>query len=375
MKTGKIALVQKVIPPYRVPVFSRLTALHDVVVFHSRKRKKSNFTVVENPPFPNRYLKSCYYSDSDTTLIQNLWPALRLRPRIVICEFALGFASFWILFMLRRVMGYKFVAWTHGVTGQELNHPFSNRKSKFKRWVYNRVDALITYSPLRQRILQNHVKNPEKVFLAQNTLDLGPILKLQDEFEKTGRGAIKQELGFTKKFNLMFMGRLRPEKDIPLLLDVFEEIQSHLDVELHIVGNGSEESKVNEAIHRGLPIRYHGPVYGDKDSGKMLFASDLMVMPGMVGLSIVHGFAFGLPIVTVAHHKGGPNHSPEIEFLKDDVNGIFAQRDDLAERIISLLQDEAKIKQMRIEALRTAKEDCSIDKMIQGFSDCIAFLS
>ena len=50
--------------------------------------------------------------------------------------------------------------------------------------------------------------------------------------------------------------------------------------------------------------------------------ADLLVIPGTVGLAIVHGFAYDLPIVTTDHGF----HSPEIEYLSYQ-NGVKSTHD------------------------------------------------
>lgn len=59
-------------------------------------------------------------------------------------------------------------------------------------------------------------------------------------------------------------------------------------------------------------------------SALLLENADVHVIAGEVGLAIVHGFAFGLPMITCRPTPDGPYHGPEIEYLKDGYNGFFA---------------------------------------------------
>jgi glycosyltransferase involved in cell wall biosynthesis len=369
----KLAVIQKVIPPYRVPVFSGLSRMYNLGVFHSRKRKSSSFTLASNLPFPNRKLAACFYYRGDTHLVQNIMPLLRFKPRVIISEFALGFVSFWILLLMRPVLGYKLIAWTHGVRADEVDNPFTRPQARLKRWVYNKVDAILTYSAGRQKVLQTHLKNSEKVFLARNTLDTNALNLIYNRLLEKEREQVKKELGFTYSFNLVYIGRLRPEKGIAFLLDAFRLISKEVDAELHIIGNGQDEVLISNAMGQGLPVRFHGPIYDEEQTGRLLYACDLLLNPGMVGLSIVHGFCFALPCITLEMQDGWPQHSPEVEFLQDGVNGMLLTKDSFAHQVALLLQDHQRLEAMRAAALNTARSDCSMQIMLDGFRDCISF--
>ena len=61
--------------------------------------------------------------------------------------------------------------------------------------------------------------------------------------------------------------------------------------------------------------------------------SDIFVYPGGIGLSLVHAYSFGLPVITTDNMDV---HGPEIELLKQGVNGdFFTDNDsiDLANKI------------------------------------------
>ena len=59
-------------------------------------------------------------------------------------------------------------------------------------------------------------------------------------------------------------------------------------------------------------IEMKGALYG-KEKAKVLLKGDLMALPSHVGLSIIDGFAAGLPVL-VANFD---NHCPEIAYLEE----------------------------------------------------------
>jgi glycosyltransferase involved in cell wall biosynthesis len=81
-----------------------------------------------------------------------------------------------------------------------------------------------------------------------------------------------------------------------------------------------------------------------------------------VGLAIVHAFCYGKPLIT----ENVSYHSPEIQYLKNGVNGFIVEENDLkemSEKILSLLQNADKLKQMSIDCVKTIEENASISFM------------
>lgn len=180
------------------------------------------------------------------------------------------------------------------------------------------------------------------------------------------------------------MGRLLKEKEPDRLIDVYKIISKKIDnIELHIVGNGPmmEELKVKtkklKDEDKNLKIRFWGAITDDEMTGKMLYASDLMVMPGYLGLSIVHSFCFDCPVVSQKQGVNGPFHSPEIEYVIEGKTGFLTPYDNnelMAEIIIDYLLDEAKPNEMKQEIRKMVEKVCSLDNMIKGFSEAIDYV-
>ena len=91
-------------------------------------------------------------------------------------------------------------------------------------------------------------------------------------------------------------------------------------------------------------------------------------MPGLVGLGVLDSFAYGTPMVTT----DVPYHSPEIDYLKDGVNGIIVNEaedvDAYADAVARILTDEVwrtHLQAGAVEALQTY----TIEAMAQRFAD------
>ncbi|GAI11692.1 unnamed protein product, partial [marine sediment metagenome] len=192
-----------------------------------------------------------------------------------------------------------------------------------------------------------------------------------------GKETIKREINFKKKYNLIYLGRLLKEKEPDRLLDVFKIVSRKLKfVELHFVGDGPLYSKLLEKSV-GLNVRFWGSISDNVFLGKLLFSSDIMIIPGYMGLSVVHSFCFDCPVVTQKQGKEGPFHSPEIEYLINGKTGFlveYGNNGKMATVISNYLLGPKDIKNKFKDNIRKMIEDkCSIDNMIDGFKKAIDF--
>lgn len=378
-KKNNTLLFQKVIPSYRVTVFRALYDRFGTIVCHSLERKNATWrSFHDRMNFPNERLSRFYYGWSVTNVVQNVFPPLvKYRPKIVISEFSLGYLTFWLLFLLKPLFRYKLVAWTHGIRNRDLANPFQSFRSLIELHVYRMMDAVLLYSQRRRDLIEHKIGSGNKLFVAQNTLDTELMNSHFDILSLRGKEDIKKELHFANRYNLLFIGRLLKNKRIDLLLDAYALLRDRgLDVGLHFIGDGPEQALIEQSAQKLPSIRIHGAIYDEDILGKYIFASDLTVNPGNLGLSIVHAFAYGSPMVTCSPGVYGPFHGPEIEYLHDGRNGIFCSlsAESLADSISGILSDKNILEAMSASALETARNECSLSIMLAGFEDLFGSL-
>jgi hypothetical protein len=118
-------------------------------------------------------------------------------------------------------------------------------------------------------------------------------------------------------------------------------------------------------------------VIDPKSVGEIIYCSDVMVMPGFMGLTIVHAFCFGRPVITQAQGANGPYHSTEIEYLVHGKTGFFAPTGDkmaMADIIIQFLTDADRTAEMERHILDTTTHQCSVERMMSGFREALDFV-
>ncbi len=376
-KKTNILLFQRLIPHYRVPMFKKLNEELGIVVCHSRARKGASLQEQQKLDFPNEVIPRMYFGKSPTAMLQRICPALRkYKPGIVITEFSLSYVTFWCLLFFKLFFRYKLVVWTHGVKSKEMLKPFGSRQSKIQLWVYNRADAVILYSQKRMDLLAQHVNKPEKLFLANNTLDTNELNSIYNELQAKGKAGVRIKLGFQHKQNIVFIGRLVSAKRLDFLLEAFTSLESKSDLGLHIIGSGPEEERVKAYTKEHKHIFYYGSIHDLLLSSSYLFASDLMVIPGYVGLSVVHAMSMGCPIMTCKQGPEGPFHSPEVEYIRDGINGCFCDNSvkGLKNAMTGLLNQPEKLVDMSKKARKTIGEEASMDLFVSGFEQAVNYV-
>ena len=106
-----------------------------------------------------------------------------------------------------------------------------------------------------------------------------------------------------------------------------------------------------------------GPIYDDYTLAKLFTIADLFIMPGYIGLAIVHAFSFGLPVLTTNVQI----HSPEIQYLHQGYNGYMVDDGDieaLAHEMKNLLTDREKLNELSNNAVRTVNEYADVNFMV-----------
>lgn len=114
-------------------------------------------------------------------------------------------------------------------------------------------------------------------------------------------------------------------------------------------------------------VRWCGALYGDDQVAPWFLSAAAFVFPGPIGLSLLHAFAYGLPVVT---HGDPAFHGPEFLALRSGWSGLVFRRGDahdLAAKLQLLLEDTPMRLEIHQNALKTVRENYSLEAMIDRF--------
>lgn len=262
-------------------------------------------------------------------------------------------------------------------------HAHSKREGRVRRrlrnWFGQQADALLCYDNRSAERLRSEVSDPQRVFVAQNALDQQPIqqarqwwLDRPDELQR-----FQQQRDLTGRDVVLFVSRLTPENRLDLLIEAAAALRDRRpNLCVVIIGGNDEEKSRLEAIagrlNVGDVVRFIGPEYGEPNLAPWFLSAKVYGYPANIGLSLLHAFGYGLPVVTSDRLDLA---GPEITAFEHEGNGlVFAHGDAaaLAETLGRLLADQTLRQALSRRAHETVMQQFTVQRMVDGMVEAIA---
>ena len=272
---------------------------------------------------------------------------IRVNPDIIIIRGVnpLILSSLYhFLFLKIFKRNIKIYWWGHGSIGHQGRFGIH-----FRKIFYRFSDGvLLQGNKAKQRLLGIGLPE-EKLFVIGNSINNEDLGYLSTD--------IKENL-ITDSIGIIFTGRLTARKKLNVLIEALYLLKEKgIKFHCNIIGDGPEIEKIQQHISdRNLDdkIVLRGELYGE-DLTNFFIDSNIMIMPEAVGLSIIHSFSFGVPIITSNNIE---SHGPEIEIMEEGVTGSYYEKDKpemLLEEILTWndkLSKENKIASKCIESVK-----------------------
>jgi len=351
-----IVVVQTILPHYRSSYFNRIVESPDwdVKVLSGSSDEIPSFLLKMGKIFDN--LKNKRFRVGGHTFIfqLGLFRYLRtFRPEhIVFSGPDLHIVSTLIAFVYFKLFtNIKLHWWTHGLTKNgQITRTIQQLFMRFS-------DSVLTYEVAGKETIIKSLNWPSsKISVLKNGIseqDYGFLTF--DEPTLTGGNKPKE-----RAINLLFAGRLTPQKRCDLLIESLAVLKSkNVDFFAHIVGDGKmlvQCKMVARELGISDQVKFYGSVYGE-ELKDIFLTSDLFILPGKIGLSVVHALSYGLPVLSTDKDI----HSPEVAIIQDGLNGSFFSgysSTSLASKIIEwkekLATHQKEIKQNAIASVHEA---------------------
>jgi glycosyltransferase involved in cell wall biosynthesis len=276
--------------------------------------------------------------------------------------------------LLARWRGVGTVLWGHG---------YSKDERPWRRWLRRTVASLATallfYNQTEATRFGMMERRRGRLFVAPNCLDQTAIMAAtaawQDDPERLR--SFRQAHGLTAGSTILFVSRLAPGTRLSILLRAAAELrQAFPALRMIIIGDGPERSAAEElvaATDLRDTVQFLGAIYDEEALAPWFLSADVFTYPGNIGLSILHAFGYGVPVVTSDRIAA---QGPEIEALEPGTNGLLFPDGDagaLASMLEELLRDEPRRRRMGKGALRTVREEFNIERMVDGMERAIRF--
>lgn len=365
-----VAVVQKTLAHYRVPFFEHLRRRLD--------ERGITLRLIYGRPADERALRDDTRSLPWAHEIENrilhagrhelYWQPCRALLRdadLVVVEQASRLLLNYVLLAWQAAGGPRLAFWGHGRNLQA--HSASRVGEALKAYTSRRVHWWFAYNALSQRIVERLGFPPDRITNVQNAID---TQRLRAAYRSTSAEEVerlRRSLGLTGANVGLFVGGMYPEKRLGFLLTACRHVRAAVpDFEMLWVGAGPEAPRVRDACAAAEWMHYVGPKF-DTDRVPYFKLASVFLMPGLVGLAILDAFSMETPIVTTDL----PYHSPEIDYLIPDENGVLvpeaAAPQAYADAVTALLQDDERRHRL-VEAGRTASTRYTVDEMARRFA-------
>lgn len=351
---GRLGLVQRVLPAYRVPFFETLAGScagglelfageprPDEAIATAQALQRGHFTAARNIHFLSTHspLYFCYQ--------RGLLDWLESRqPDALIVEANFRYLSSPAGMRWMKQRGRPVIGWGLGAPLER------GLLSGVRRRFLARFDAMLAYS---QRGAEQYAAcglPADRIFVAPNAVAPAPTQPLP-----------QRPTGFAGRPVVLFVGRLQARKRLPALLKACAGLPAALQPRLLIVGDGPEAASLRELARQVYPAAEFAGARQGPELEPYFLAADLFVLPGTGGLAVQQAMSHGLPVI-VAQGDGTQN-----DLVRPGNGWQIPPGDDtaLAACLGAALADAARLRSMGAESYRIVAQEINIEHMAGVF--------
>ncbi len=368
-----MAILQRRLVQYRLALFDQLRAecarrgieLH--LVYGKASATDSKRTDGGSVPWADE-VRARWFNVGGTELLWQQFPSgLGDADLVVMTQENKILSNYWRLLRRAAGRGGKTAYWGHGRNLQSTNP--DGLSERWKRLLVNRIDWWFAYTQGTVDYLTAGGFPRERITRLDNAIDDVTFRTDLESVDTAILDRLRGEIDLADGAPLaLHCGSLYREKRLENLIEIGDHIHRSIPgFRLVIVGDGPDRPRL-EALMATRPwARCVGTQTGiDKAAWFRLAAVQLN--PGLVGLHVLDSFVAGVPLVTTRDAL----HGPEIEYLDDGVNGLFAaaETDRFAVDVIELLSDTERLAAMA-DAGRKSAQHYTLANMVTNFADGI----
>ncbi len=321
MSTLRVLVVYPHLPHYRFGVFTALAASPSIAVKFAAGRESVDRSIATVPldclPFHqlrNRWLGRALWQSG---LVGHL---LRTRYDVVVMLGDAKYLSTWVAAALLRLQRRRILMWTIGW------HRPDHRAARIVRLAFYRLaDGLLLYGEGGRRLGLEAGYPDQRMHVIGNS----STSQVSDP-DPAEVARVDEALRALRPVRLLMVGRLTAVKSLDLLLralDLAPDLRRRTTVLL--AGDGPDEESLRSlAAALDVDLRMMGSVYSEDQLARLYRLSDLTVVPGAAGLTVVQSLAHGVPVVT---HDSPYHQMPEAEAVVPGRTGSLFRRGDPAD--------------------------------------------
>lgn len=260
----------------------------------------------------------------------------------------------------------KVVMWTmgHSYGANQITESIRLKWTSFFKNIFLYTDNEIEY--LRKRGFKS-----QYMLGMNNGLDQDKIDHEKQKWNEELLFQWQKENNFINKKIAISLARLTSKNKFEqIILAIPEIVKYNPDFIWCIIGEGLENQKLKTLakLHNvEKNIRFIGALYKETEIAPYMLSANVFIHPASIGLSIMHAFGYGLPVVV---NNETEMHGPEYGAFEDMKTGLNFQANDindLARKVDQLLNDYVLQKTMRDNCLILVHEKFNVNIMVDRF--------
>jgi glycosyltransferase involved in cell wall biosynthesis len=354
--TLKVLFVTNYCPSYRLPLFEGLSKLYQTQFIFTEKEE------VDTKVYGNLSYTVC------TSKIDFVRLVFRGNYDIIIINFPflLSYISGLLTFLATKIRRKTLIFWV-----EEWTEPVTTRRKlvlPILKYLTKHGDSIVVCGVAARKHMMWYGASSKKIFVAPDS----SFVKVPSNVTLAKQGT---------EFVILFLGRLVEIKGIEYLIQGFAKLEKRLkNVRLVIVGEGPLKDHLkNLTIKLGIKNVEFGVATG---SARVYYYvnCDLFVLPSVWlpdhceawGMVLNEAMQFGKPVIATDAVGAVP------DLVRNGVNGFVVKNSDseaLYEAMKRLAENPELAKRMGEESQKIVNEEFTYEKMVQGFSDAITFVT
>lgn len=366
----RIAVVTNILPSYRQGFYDRLFSRNDIIatVYCQAKIPGTNVLAIHGR-YPGRVsvVKAITAGGEALGWQFTPWRELLFGYDVVFVDGNPRILSHALVASLLRLLNRNVVLWTMG-------HSYrGNRLTERARLLWTRMfDRLLVYTEAEVRYLRQMGFAKHNIIAMNNGLDQSRIDNVIDQWNDARLEKWRKTKDLTNRTLLLSCARLDPKNKFDQVIAALPAIVSAMPgVTWCVIGGGTEAGHLADLVRQaglGDHVRFVGEIHEETDLAPWFLSAAAFVHPGAVGLSLLHAFGYGLPVVT---HGIAAHHGPEFAAFQAGLTGRTFREGDigsLAAAIIGLLGDEPARSSMKQHVQDIVRSQYNAEVMIERFS-------
>lgn len=364
----RVAIVQRRLTRYRVPLFQRLRTLLDA--------RGVDLMVIVGDPLPSERTRGddghldwalhvrCHYWLEGRLCWQSAWPLLRQADLAIVTQENKLMLN---LLLATRRSRLPLALWGHGRNFQA--GPLDRPSEWLKRRLTRQADWWFAYTELSRELVLRAGFAAQRITVLDNSDDAESLRASLAAVASESPADLRRGFGLGPGPVVLLLSSLHRSKRIDFQIEV--AARARVDVtalQLLVVGDGPARESAEQAAAGASWIHWIGARTG-RDKAVCLRMASAMLQTHGVGLVAVDSLVAGVPLVVA--RDGG--HGPEFAYLRHDENCLVAGETSVetcAAALVRLLQEAELHERLARQCLADGAR-FGIEPMAQRFCDGI----